>query len=143
MNLKCTSDIFPNHQLSVSTTSTSVVQPLGNTENINFSKHVTVFIKEEILNIVDNSRVSTRKIARTINLSRSTVWQILKADALHLFIFNVCIFLQKTITLIECVFDNGQSPKFLAKILFSDEAIFSEQNILNIHGRYVPQRRFF
>lgn len=105
---------------------------------------VTPQMEEQVLNeIEDSPTTSTRKIAHTLNISHSTVWRILKKYLLYPYHIQrvqallpddfprrvaLCRWMQESI---------GHNPRFLAQILFTDEANFSRDAIMNFHNNHI------
>lgn len=101
-------------------------------------------IEEAVLNEMDeNPSLSTRRIARTLNISKSTVWRILKRQQLYPYHIQrvqallprdfpprltFCQWMQARIT---------QKPNFVGEIMFTDEANFSRDGIFNYHNNHI------
>lgn len=104
----------------------------------------TVQIEEAVLNEIEmNPETSTRKIAHELNIAYVTVWQILKDEQLYPYhIQRVQALLPRDLPL--CVdFCNWlrdetvRNPSFLSRILFTEEACFSRNVIINFHNNHV------
>ena len=104
----------------------------------------TVEAEEAVLyEIEQNPTTSTRKIAANVNISHPTVFRILKNQLLYPYHIQrvqallpgdypqrmaFCRWLQQKI---------GRNPQFLSKILFTDEANFSRNAIMNFHNNHI------
>lgn len=105
---------------------------------------VTPEMEEQVLNeIEENSTTSTRNIAQTLQISHTTVWKILKRNLLYPYhIQRVQALLPgdfpRRVALCrwmhECI---RQDVSFLRKVLFTDEANFSRDEIMNFHNIHV------
>lgn len=93
--------------------------------------------------IEDDPATSTRKIASDLNLSHVTVWRIFKSQMLYPYhIQRVQALLPRDFPqrLAMCQwFQNriAQNPRFLSQVLFTDEANFSRDAIMNFHNNHV------
>nr|CAH7732671.1 unnamed protein product [Callosobruchus chinensis] len=87
----------------------------------------TVQMKEAVLNKIErNNETSTRKIAHELNITHVTVWQILRHP--QLLRVDFCNWLTNQIL---------RNPNFLSQVLFTDEACFSRNAIINFHNNHV------
>lgn len=101
-------------------------------------------VEENVLNEIEENRTtSTRKIGLNVNVSSSTVFRILKNNLLYPYHIqrvqallptdfplrvNLCHWMQQKI---------GENPQFLGQILFTDEAKFSREAIINFHNNHI------
>ena len=100
-------------------------------------------IEEEVLNIIsDHPETSTRKIGTNFNISHQTIWRILKEQLLHPY----------HIQRVQALLPRDYPPRtafaqwylhmltannsFCSKILFTDEANFSKNAIMNFHNNH-------
>lgn len=101
-------------------------------------------VDEEILNVIDeNPGMSTRQIARHLDVSRSTVWRVLHENMLYPYhIQRVQGLLPRDFPqrlqfsrwiLRKCTVD----PEFLSRILFTDEAQFTRDGVVNYHNVHI------
>lgn len=113
-------------------------------KKINSGRPRTETNEEEILHeIEENPGVSTRQIARNMQINHSTVWRRINEQGLYPFHLtkvqalneedyprrvNFC---QWLITRLH------EDRQFLNKILWSDEAGFSREGIFNVHNEHV------
>lgn len=97
--------------------------------------------EEAVLNrVFQDPTLSTRQIARELQLSKSTVFRILKSNQFHPFHYSIvqkleegdlgrrleyCQWLQR---------QNIEFPGFSERILFTDECIFTQEGIFNCHN---------
>nr|CAH7763917.1 unnamed protein product [Callosobruchus chinensis] len=87
----------------------------------------TVQMEEAVLNEIErNPETSTRKIAHELNITRVTVWQILRHQ--QLYPYHFCNWLRNQIL---------RNPNFLSQVSFTDEACFSRNAIINFHNNHV------
>nr|CAH7733371.1 unnamed protein product [Callosobruchus chinensis] len=87
----------------------------------------TVQMEEAVLNEIErNPETSSRKIAHELNITHVTVWQILRHQQLP--VYHFCNWLRNQIL---------RNPNFLSQILFTDEACFSRNAIINFHNNHV------
>lgn len=101
----------------------------------------TVANEEAILQIVENNpRTSTRRISAAVpNVNRESVRQVLKEQLLHPFHFQKCHHLleQDFLPRVQfCEWLQNKGQNFLSLILFTDEAGFSRDGVLNIHNMH-------
>ncbi|CAH1115337.1 unnamed protein product [Psylliodes chrysocephalus] len=94
-------------------------------------------MEEQVLNEIEESpTTSTRKIAQTLHISHSTVWNILKRNLLYPYhIQGVQALLPddfpRRVALCHWMQERmRQDALFLRKILFTDEANFSRDAIM-------------
>lgn len=104
----------------------------------------TVQMEEAVLNEIErNPETSTRKIALLLNITHVTVWQILRDQQLYPYHIQrvqallprdlpqrvaFCTWLQNKI---------ATNPGFLSQVLFTDEACFARNAIMNFHNNHV------
>nr|CAH7758052.1 unnamed protein product [Callosobruchus chinensis] len=87
----------------------------------------TVRMEEAVLNEIErNPETSTRKIAHELNITHVTIWQILRHQ--QLYPYHFCNLLKNHIL---------RNPNFLSQVLFTDEACFSRNAIINFHNNHV------
>ena len=104
----------------------------------------TVQIEEAVLNEIEvNPHTSTRKIAEVLNITHVTVWQILRDQQLYPYhMQRVQALLPRDLPL-RLAFSNWlrgkiiRNPGFLSRILFTDEACFSRNSIINYHNNHI------
>ena len=105
---------------------------------------VPLHVEEAVLHAVEEDpTTSTRKIAANLNISNVQVWRILKNQLLYPYHIQrvqallpadfpqrlaMCQWFQHKIT---------QNPRFLESVLFTDEANFSREAIINFHNNHV------
>lgn len=104
----------------------------------------TVEAEEAVLNqIEEDPTTSTRKIAEAVNISQSTVSRILKRELLYPYhLQRVQALLPgdfpKRLTFCQWLQEKiGENPHFLARTLFTDEANFSKNAIMNFHNNHI------
>lgn len=104
----------------------------------------TVEVEEAVLHEVEHSPdTSTRKIAEQLNISHFTVWQILRENQLYPFHIQrvqallPADFLQRIVYCTWLLHQQVASPRFLSCILFTDEACFSRNSIMNFHNNHI------
>nr|CAH7739118.1 unnamed protein product [Callosobruchus chinensis] len=86
----------------------------------------TVQMEEAVLNEIErNPETSTRKIAHELNITHVTVLQILRHQQLYQ--YHSCNWLRNQIL---------RNPNFLSQVLFTDEACFSRNAIINFHSKW-------
>lgn len=104
----------------------------------------TVQVEENVLHeVYENKSASTRELARTVNVSHSSVWRILNEQLLYPFHIQktqhltpedyprrveYCSFLRESL---------NTDPEFFKKILFSDESCFTRGGVLNSHNMHI------
>lgn len=104
----------------------------------------TVAIEEAVLNrIEEDPQTSTRKIARELNITHTLVWQILRSQQLYPYHMqrvqallprdfplrvDLCVWLRNRLV---------RTPDFLSHVLFTDEASFSRNAIINFHNNHI------
>ncbi|XP_018368842.1 PREDICTED: ATP-binding cassette sub-family A member 2-like [Trachymyrmex cornetzi] len=120
----------------------------GNSRNtIDLGKPMTVrtpVLEEAVLNEIEaHPETSTRKIARTLNVSNYVIWRILKEQQLYPY------HIQRVQRLLPCDFPQRlafcqwilqkleENPQFLSQVLFTDEANFSRNAIINFHNNHL------
>nr|CAH7727974.1 unnamed protein product [Callosobruchus chinensis] len=87
----------------------------------------TVQMEEAVLNEIErNPETSTRKIAHQLNITHVTVWQILRHQ--QLYPYHMQRVKRNQIL---------RNPNFLSQVLFTDEACFSRNAIVNFHNNHV------
>lgn len=101
-------------------------------------------VEEEVLDeIGEYPSRSTRKIAANLNISHATVFRILKRQLLYPYhIQRVQGLLPgdypQRVAFCQWVLErNVQNPQFLGNILFTDEANFSRDAIMNFHNNHI------
>lgn len=143
---------YPERRLPCSETFTRLHIRLQETGTFARSKNIpgrplsvrTAELEEQILDVVEDSPgISTRKIAADMNISGKTVWKILKENLLYPYHIqrvqallpndfparvNWCQWFQQMVT---------QNPNFSSTILFTDEAQFTRQAIINFHNNHL------
>lgn len=104
----------------------------------------TVQIEEAVINAIEeNPETSTRKISTELNVTHVLVWQILKDQQLYPYhVQRVQALLPRDFPLrvALCRFIQNklvQNPRFLSQVLFTDEACFSRNSIINFHNNHV------
>ena len=142
---------FPNRRVPCSETFTRLHLRLEETGSFAKSKIGgrpltirTVQLEEEVLNMVEESAgISTRKIGNELNVSYKTVWSILKDYLLYPYhVQRVQALLPRDfptrVNFCNWFQENSlRVPHFSAKILFTDEANFSRQGIINFHNNHI------
>ena len=98
--------------------------------------------EEAILQAVKNNpRVSTRRISRSLGVNHVSVWQTLKQELLypyhlqkvhHLRLATDCR--PRTQFSQWLLHEDNLNPDFIGKIMFTDEACFTRDGILNLHN---------
>lgn len=104
----------------------------------------TPALEEAVLNLIDEQPdISTRKISLQLHVNHMTVFAILKEQLLYPY------HMQRVQALLPRDFPNrlafsnwmlemvGQNPEFLEQVLFTDEANFSREAIINFHNNHV------
>lgn len=142
---------FPNRNVPDRKTFQSIHQRLHETGSLKRSGGSgrpvtvrTVEVEENVLNMVaEDPGTSTRRIANTLNVSKGTIWNILRYYLLYPYHLQrvqallpadfpprieFCQWLLHTLVLI---------PQLLSVILFTDEANFSRNAIRNFHNNHV------
>lgn len=143
---------YPDHRLPCSDTFTQLHSRLQNTGTFARSNHIigrprtvrTPQLEEQTLRIIDDHpETSTRKIALQLNVSSKTVWDILKENLLYPYHIqrvqallandyplrmNFCRWFSEMTT---------NNPHFAASVLFTDEANFSRDAIMNFHNNHL------
>lgn len=103
----------------------------------------TVEVEEAVLHEIEHSPgTSTRKIANELNVSHVAVWQILRTYQLYPYHIQrvqallPADFLQRVA---YCTWFSRQQayPNFMSRILFTDEACFSRNAIMNFHNNHI------
>nr|CAH7737068.1 unnamed protein product [Callosobruchus chinensis] len=104
----------------------------------------TVQMEEAVLNEIErNPETSTRKIAHEFNITHVTVWQILRHQQLypyHMQRVQALIPRDLPLRVDFCNWLRNQilrNPNFLSQVLFTDEACFSRNAIINFHSNHV------
>lgn len=99
---------------------------------------------ENVLERIENSpQTSTRKIAATIGVSHNTVWKILKEEQLHPYHIQRAQELLPTDFPLRIRFPQEflekvhVNPQFHTYVLFTDEANFSKNSIMNFHNEHL------
>src|SRR6195952_3782061 len=102
----------------------------------------TPAIEEEVLNIISDHPTSTRKIATNFNISHQTIWRILREQLLYPYhIQRVQALLPRDYPL-QTAFAQWYrhmltaNNRFSSKVLFTDEANFSKNAIMNFHNNH-------
>lgn len=104
----------------------------------------TVAIEEAVLNKIEGDpQISTRKISRELNITHTIVWQVLRSYQLYPYHMqrvqallsrdflprvDLCIWLRNRLI---------RTPDFLSHVLFTDEASFSRDAIINFHNNHI------
>lgn len=104
----------------------------------------TPALEEAVLDLVDEQpEISTRRIALQLNVNHMTVFSILKEHLLYPY------HIQRVQALLPRDFPNRlefcdwmlgmieQIPEFLKQVLFTDEANFSRESIINYHNNHL------
>nr|CAH7732268.1 unnamed protein product [Callosobruchus chinensis] len=87
----------------------------------------TVQMEEAVVNEIErNPETSGRKIAHELNITHVTIWKILRHQ--QLYPYHFCDWLRNQILRI---------PNFLSQVLFTDEACFARNAIINFHNNHV------
>ncbi|EZA49331.1 hypothetical protein X777_12361 [Ooceraea biroi] len=98
---------------------------------------------EVLRRVEENPNISTRIIATELNMNASLVWRILREQQLYPF------HIQRVQALIAPGYDSRlafcrfvlrkveENPDFAANILFTDEAIFTNNGIIHFHNKHV------
>jgi hypothetical protein len=101
-------------------------------------------LEEAVLDeISEHPETSTRKISQTLNVNHMTVWQILKDQLLYPYhVQRVQALLlrdfQPRIDFAQWLQGKvEQFPQFISSILFTDEASFSRNGIMNFHNNHI------
>nr|CAH7725504.1 unnamed protein product [Callosobruchus chinensis] len=105
----------------------------------------TVQMEEAVLNEIErNPETSTRKIAHELNITHVTVWQMLRHQQLypyHMQRVQALIPRDLPLRVDFCNWLRNQilrNPNFLShQVLFTDEACFSRNAIINFHNNHV------
>lgn len=102
----------------------------------------TADLEEQILDMIEaDPGTSTRKIAEELQLSHVTVWKVLRQELL--FPYHI----QRVQALLETDFEPRRAfcewfiqqcidPQFQSKILFTDEAQFTRNGVMNFHNNH-------
>lgn len=143
---------YPENHLPCSQTFTMLHLRLQDTGTFARSQNIagrprttrTVELEEDILQIIHaNPRTSTRKIANEVNACPTTVWNVLKENLLYPY------HVQRVQALLPDDYDrrmqwcqwfsnmSADNPNFSANILFTDEANFSREAIMNFHNTHI------
>ncbi|KAJ4443745.1 hypothetical protein ANN_05523 [Periplaneta americana] len=107
------------------------------------SRSTTPEVQEEILEAVNMTPISTRRVALQVNVPHTTVWRLLKEYQLYPYHLQ-CVQAQSPADyparvrfcqwfLQQC----GVNPNFPALVLFTDEAQFTRDGITNFHNQHV------
>lgn len=104
----------------------------------------TVQIEEAVLNEIEaHPETSTRKIAAQLNITHVLVWNILREQQLYPYHIQrvqallprdfpqrvaLCTWIQNKLVI---------NPRFLSQVLFTDEASFSRNAIINFHNNHM------
>ncbi|KAJ4446068.1 hypothetical protein ANN_12759 [Periplaneta americana] len=106
-------------------------------------RSTTPQVQEEILEAVNMTSISTRRVALQVNVSHTTVWRLLKEYQLYPY------HLQRVQALSSADYPArvrfcqwflqqcGGNPNFPALVLFTDEAQFTRDGITNFHNQHV------
>lgn len=103
----------------------------------------TPALEEAVLNLVDEQPdISTRKIGLQLHVNHMTVFAILKEQLLYPYhIQRVQALLPRDfpnrLVLSNWMLQIGQNPEFLEQVLFTDEANFSREAIINYHNNHI------
>ena len=97
-------------------------------------------VEERVLQSVDeNPGTSTRRIAAAENVSQTTVWRILREQQLYPYHVQRVQALgendfQPRVAFSQWILTKcGEDPQFLCNILFTDEAGFTRDGVVNFH----------
>lgn len=117
-----------------------------NTASIDAGKprHVrTPAMEEDVLNIFkDNPSTSTRAAASEVGVSHQSVWRVLRAENMHPFhvqrvqLLSVTDCAQRTEFVRWLLNVTENNPQFLENILFTDEATFTREGVVNTHNMH-------
>lgn len=143
---------YPNRQCPSAATFAAVHNRLHETGTFKVDMHDTgrgrdvrtVNYEEDVLNLFeDNPRTSTRAVGIETNSSHSSVWKVLNEYRMHPYS------MQKVQTLHEDDFQRRvncsrwflrktiETPTFLAKVLFTDEATFNKEGVFNSRNSHL------
>lgn len=101
------------------------------------------FEEEVVERFEENPRTSTRAVGSAMNVSKNSVWRVLKGEGMHPF------HLQKVHALkpqdyprrVDCCrwfsHKSVDDPNFLKRVLFTDEASFNREGIFNSRNSHV------
>lgn len=96
--------------------------------------------EENIIEIVERDpSTSTRKIARALNIPQTRVWKVLKAERLHPYHMQKVQRLEPGDPVARLMFCRWivSHPRTLPRILFTDEAQFTRDGILNSRNSHI------
>lgn len=145
-------EMFPDRVAPHHTLFARLHQRLRESGTFNHRKHDcgrqrdvrTPALEEAVLNLIDEQAdISTRKIALQLHVNHVTVFAILKEQLLYPYhIQRVQALLPRdfpnrlafSIWMLEMI---GQNAEFLQHILFTDEANFSRDAIINYHNNHI------
>lgn len=139
---------YPRRRLPNARTFIAVNRRLRETGSARASGHAAggrrLDIDEDVLDsVVENPRISTRRIAARLNASRSTVHRILQRERLHPFHLQPVQSLQPqdhAARLQYCqwfLHQSADNPAFCSTVLFTDEASFTRRGVFNFHNEHV------
>lgn len=104
----------------------------------------TVEFEEQVLRAVEeNHSISVRGIAHRLNADKTTVWKVLHENMLYPFKFQKVQALEPNDfpLRMDCarwfLHNIVDSPNFLRKVLFTDEASFTREGIFNTRNNHV------
>lgn len=142
---------FPNSRTPNHQTFRNIFQRLS--ESGTFSKRLrigrpmairTPEIEEAVLNAIeDEPSTSVRKISANLGVNRDLVWTILKDQQLYPYhIQRVQALLPQDypprVMFCQWMLQKiAQNPQFIADVLFTDEASFSRDPIMNFHNNHI------
>lgn len=101
-------------------------------------------LEENVLQRVgEEPNVSTRQLGKTLRVGHATVWRILKEQLLHPYHLQRVQALGPADFPARLAFCNWflqkhiRSPAFVSSVIFTDEATFSRDGIVNLHNQHV------
>lgn len=145
-------EAFPNRTLPSDKLFSKLHQRLRENGSFVIKKHdagrpktVTTPETEEYVlrRVEENPSISTRTIATELNINRTLVWKIFREQLLYPYHF------QRVQALLAPDYDSrlgfsrfilgkiAENQNFTANILFTDEAIFTNNRIINFHNNHV------
>jgi hypothetical protein len=146
------SERYPNRQLPNVRTFTRLHQRLVETGSFARASDIpgrpitrrTPALEEAVLNEIEvHPETSTRKIAADLNVSPTLVWTILREQQLYPYhIQRVQALLPRDfpqrLTFCRWILQKiAQNPQYIAEVLFTDEANFSRNAIMNFHNKHL------
>lgn len=116
----------------------------GHREGANVRTARTVRRERQILSIIRRyPDITTRSIASAVNISHSSVWQVLKEANLHPYRIqrvqqlNPGDFVRRRIFCEWFLNKCREQARFPKYVLFTDEAIFTKEGICNSHNNHM------